>query len=355
MYYFCTLFDSNYLDKGIVTIQSLFKVSNHITVYVLAMDNKCYDILIDLNITNLEIIKLSDFESEELIKAKANRSHAEYCWTCTASLIWYIFKKYNVSNCTYIDADMYFYVDPTKYLEELISQDKTVLIVEHGFKKDWRKKYLEKNSGKFCVQFNTFMNTPEALSVLNEWRLNTLEKCSSTEKGTLGDQMYLDEWPNKYSCVRVVEAKCLGVAPWNINRFKLVNYTDKVIHVKENGDNSTFPIVFYHFHYIKFLDYNRVNINVFCRFWKVDNKLVEVLYFDYLNNIMKVKKFLREKYNLDVILREHPAIQKKKWNLKSYVINLFGRNLALNFYYLESKIRNKVNSKKDILTYKNLI
>ena len=134
-----------------------------------------------------------------------------------------------------------------------------------------------------------------------------------------------------------------------------MNYTDKVIHVKENGDNSTFPIVFYHFHYIKFLDYNRVNINVFCRFWKVDNKLVEVLYFDYLNNIMKVKKFLREKYNLDVILREHPAIQKKKWNLKSYVINLFGRNLALNFYYLESKIRNKVNSKKDILTYKNLI
>lgn len=349
MYYFCTLFDSNYLDKGIVTIQSLFKVSNNITVYVLAMDNKCYDILIDLNITNLEIIKLSDFESEELIKAKANRSHAEYCWTCTASLIWYIFKKYNVSNCTYIDADMYFYVDPTKYLEELISQDKTVLIVEHGFKKDWRKKYLEKNSGKFCVQFNTFINSPEALTVLNEWRLNTLNKCSSTEKGTFGDQMYLDEWPKKYSCVRIVDARGLGVAPWNINRFKLVNYTDKVFHVKERGHDNSFPIVFYHFHHIRYLNENSVNINVYNQYWIVDDRLVTLLYTNYLKELYQIRLMLKNKYNVMLLIKDHPAIQKEKITLKRYFSLLFKNSIGYNLFFIDSIVKKFIRSKNDQL------
>ena len=116
----CTLFDSNYLDKGIVLYNSLEKVSKDFCLYVLAMNDKCYEVLTDLNFPNLTPIKLEDFENEELKKAKSNRSRGEYCWTCSSSLIKYLLTTYDIDHCTYVDADMCFYQDPQVLIDEMI-------------------------------------------------------------------------------------------------------------------------------------------------------------------------------------------------------------------------------------------
>ena len=64
---FCTLFDSNYLDKGLVLHQSLESAINEsFKLYVLAMDQKCYQILKCMNLKHTHVISLEEFMDEEL-------------------------------------------------------------------------------------------------------------------------------------------------------------------------------------------------------------------------------------------------------------------------------------------------
>ena len=115
----CTLFNVNYLDKGLALYESLENVSNNFVLYVLAMDDKCYEILSDLKLPHIIPIKLIDFENEDLLKVKPTRSIGEYCWTCSSNLIRYVIDTYKPEYCTYIDADLFFYSDPYQIIEEM--------------------------------------------------------------------------------------------------------------------------------------------------------------------------------------------------------------------------------------------
>ena len=93
----CTLYNSLYLDKGLVLYDSLCECAKDFKLYVLCMDDKCYEVLTDLHQEHHIPIRLSDFErgDDSLLKAKANRPAGEYCWTCSSSFIRYILNKYN--------------------------------------------------------------------------------------------------------------------------------------------------------------------------------------------------------------------------------------------------------------------
>ena len=137
----CTLYNSLYLDKGLVLYDSLRECAKDFKLYVLCMDDKCYDVLSDLNLDRHIPIRLSDFEEGdyELLEAKANRPIGEYCWTCSSSFIRYILRKYNEPFCTYIDADMYFYSDPQILIDEMLLAGKSVMVTPHRFPKKSEK------------------------------------------------------------------------------------------------------------------------------------------------------------------------------------------------------------------------
>mgnify|MGYP002512989613 CR=1 FL=1 len=88
--HFCTLFDANYLDKGIVLYYSLRTVCEDFMLYFFALDQITYDILMDLNLEKTKVIELKAFENPELIKVKEKRSKGEYCWTCTPIIVKYV-------------------------------------------------------------------------------------------------------------------------------------------------------------------------------------------------------------------------------------------------------------------------
>ncbi len=67
---FCTLFDRNYLLKGIAMIQSLKKHCPEAHVYVLCMDKKTKDILLKLNLSCISCVSLDDIETNELLDVK---------------------------------------------------------------------------------------------------------------------------------------------------------------------------------------------------------------------------------------------------------------------------------------------
>ena len=329
---FCTLFDSNYLDKGVVLYHSMKEVMESFRLYVLAMDDKCYDVLKSMNLSNMTVISLEEFEDEELLRIRKERSRAEYCWTCSASLIDYVFETYGEEYCTYIDSDLYFFKNPQILIKEMLDADCSVQIVEHGFGKGLIAKEKEKGAGRYCVQFNTFKNDKYGREILGTWKAQCRNHCSMAP-GEMGDQKYLSDWEEKYEKVHVLQHLGGGVAPWNIFRFKPAEQEGWLIDKKTK---EKFELIFYHFHHLEYVDESLVNINVFKKELGSDLKLVYSIYKIYLKKMEEVKKMLSAEYGITPLIKKHPGLVEKSRQEK--INELKKMNLPQLLY----KVRNKL-------------
>lgn len=305
----CTLYNSLYLDKGLVLYDSLVNCCHDFVLYVLCMDDKCYEVLSDLKQCHLIPIRLSDFEKGDiaLLEAKTNRPFGEYCWTCSSSLIKYVLCYYNEPICTYIDADMLFYHDPQILIDELIQSGKCVMVTPHRFPKENEKQ--ADVFGTYCVEFNTFINCTDGLEVLEYWRNRCLECCSNIGDGVhWGDQKYLDELVEKFGCVYVCQNPGAGVALWNIKLYENANIDNQsMIRVKKTG--APIPLVFYHFQNVTYITHNVVSTSIEKKSLDVDYTLVDKLYKDYLKKIEDKKKYLYLNYRIKSYISVHPSIK----------------------------------------------
>lgn len=276
---FCTLFDSNYLTRGLAMYHSLSSCEDTFHLYIFAFDDQAFRILNKLMLKNVTVISLQDFEDEELLAVKPNRSKAEYCWTCTPSTIKYVIDKFKVDNCTYIDADLYFYNSPKVLLEEMNSN--SVLITEHRYTKKYDRSEI---AGKYCVQFITFKNDSYGIKVLDWWRNACLEWCYNRyEDGKFGDQKYLDDWTTRFEKVHVLQHHGGGLAPWNIQQYRIQNIEENNIFLSRIEKNVTFKVIFYHYHYVRFYKNNVVDLGWF----KLAKSMVQLFYNNYINALDK--------------------------------------------------------------------
>lgn len=315
-YALCTLFDSNYLDKGLVLYKSLERYASDFTLYVLAMNDKCYEVLTDLNYEHLIPIRLADFENEDLLRVKPTRGIGEYCWTCSSSLIKYVLDTYQPDYCSYVDADMAFYADPLVLVDEMKESNASVSIVGHRFNS------FELNRadivGTYCVECNTFKNDENARTLLDVWIGQCLEHCSIDGDGVYwADQKYMDNWVSDYDYVIETQNLGAGVAPWNISQYRLVKKSSSSVQLKCRGNN--YDLLFYHFENLQYLSLKQVNINVYAT-WGIQDKLVDLLYDKYLYSIDQMKSFMRENYDIDVVIKSHPGVTKSAKRKRSYKI-----------------------------------
>ncbi len=288
---FCTLFDSYYLRKGLALYQSLLDIKDDFHLFVVAFDDKSYEILTRLNLENLTVVTLLDFETPELLRVKPLRTRAEYCWTSTSSVIYYFIQKYSLDHCTYIDADLMFYSSLIPIYDEIGTN--SVAITEHI------PDGPDEPTGKYCVQFVYFKNDKDGMETLNWWRNSCIDWCYSRyEDGKFGDQKYLDSFPILFDNVHVVKNRGLGVAPWNIHLYQFSEYG------KIDYKNDLFDIVFFHYHGTKVkLENDVLSIEVVTS--DVTDDLEENIYIPYLNLLRKVSvKYLDNKIlNIKVIRR----------------------------------------------------
>ncbi|HOV15059.1 MAG TPA: putative nucleotide-diphospho-sugar transferase, partial [Spirochaetota bacterium] len=256
MYNFCTLFDSNYLTRGLALYESLEKHCKEFNLYIFAFDDKCYDILKGLNLEKAIIISLKEFENERLLEAKKTRSRGEYCWTCSSSSILYVLENFKVDNCIYVDADVYFFNAPKILIEEL-PKDKSVIITEHRYPPHYA---IMETNGKFCVQFVYFKNNDESKKVLKDWANKCIEWCYGRwEDNKFGDQKYLDEWPLKFNNIYILKNEGGGLAPWNLYNYKLKE-NENNFEIIRKKTKIKYPVVFYHFHDLRFYENKTIQL-----------------------------------------------------------------------------------------------
>jgi len=270
--------------------ESLREHSSGFHLYIFAFDDLSHKILTNLFLQHVTVIPLSDFETAELLQVKEGRSKAEYCWTCTPSVIYHVLEKFNVTECTYLDADLYFYSDPSVLIGELDIYKKNVLITLHRFS-FFPRLYEEKRAGKFCVQFMTFRNEESSLMVLGKWRSQCIDWCFARhEDGKFGDQKYLDEWPEVYDNVHILEHSGGGIAPWNLTDYSF-SVHDNIATGKIKKTGISFRVVFFHYQYVKFLYNGDFDIG----WYNIPSKAKSLFYRKYILKLASLEKSLKEK------------------------------------------------------------
>lgn len=237
---FCTYFDRNYLLRGLALYQSLKAHCRPFRLWVLCMDKASHAALAALNLRELQLIALEDFERGDaaLQAAKNTRTAIEYYFTCTPSLPLFIFKNFpEIDDITYMDADLYFFSDVSPVYEEIGSA--SVAIIEHRFPP---AKIKLRRNGIYNVGWLFFRRDKNAMACLNWWRDRCNEWCyDRVEDGRFADQKYLDDWPQRFQNVKTVQHKGANVAPWNLANYRVSADEDRV-----SIDDQ--PLVFFHFH-----------------------------------------------------------------------------------------------------------
>lgn len=323
-YFFCTLFDSFYLSRGLVLYRSLENLKVDFHLYILAMDDVAIDILDKLKLKKASVVSLKEFETQELLEVKKDRNRSEYSWTCASSFLKYVLENFDVDHCTYLDSDMKFYSSPKPFFDELGS--KSVLITPHNYSSLYKP--LERN-GKYCVQFVTIKKDDLGLKVLNWWVDQCISWCyARIEKGKFGDQKYLDEFEIKFEGVHSLIHEG-ALAPWNVQRFIL---NSKNLTFKSKITEEENKIVFYHFHDLKCFDNDKIDYG----FYKLSEEAKKI-YDSYMLELIDADRDIRKLSKHAKPLGFATKQKNSKELLKQFLRILMGANNVYNIKDFEVK------------------
>jgi hypothetical protein len=335
MFNFITLFDKNYLSRGLALYQSLVEHCDNFFLYILAMDSETEEYFKQEGADNRMIISLSQIEISypELSEIKKGRSRAEYCWTLTPYSIQYATINYNLESCTYIDADIFFYSNPRILIDE--AGDNSVVITEHRYTAEYDQ---SKTSGKYCVQFMYFKNDRNGSETLEWWRQRCKEWCYARfEDGKFGDQKYLDDWTIRFKGVYVPHHIGCGIAPWNLQQYEFNEKKEK-IYVYDLITKEEKELIFFHYHSFKKYLYSG-KIVWYLGDYYLPDKSREIIFTPYIKRLLDIEKKLEN--NL-----VSPAEIKTTIPHKQSFIIFFIKNIIKSFFIKRQFDLHKKNVKE---------
>lgn len=326
---FCTYFNAAYIWKGLAMYESLSKVSDDFCLYIMALDEKTFQHLKKLNLPNMVVECWCNYETEQFLSLKEERTFAEYCWTCGPTIIQHFMKSNNLPDITYLDSDLMFYNSFNCVYDEIGSH--SIAITRHY-------SVNEEQTGKYCVQFVYFKNDEEGNAALQWWKERCIEWCfTRIEKDRYADQKYLDFFPQRYKNVCIISNRGAGIAPWNMNHYSICN---KSI-IKYN--DIEYPLVFFHFHGVK-MDFKDdcLVAKFFDKDFPEDKHTTETLFIPYIEIVLEIlNKYMGLKVNKYTIKR-NTLIETLYYKLRFSLRNNYFAKLI---YYRLHKYQGKESLK----------
>lgn len=279
---FCTLFDSTYLTRALALHGSLRHHRPDAILTAYCFDDEACTILEELALPGLELVGLPELEGYDpaLAAVRHSRTPGEFCWTATPTLPLHLLDAHaDADRATYLDADLWFFADPQLVFDDL--GDASVAITPHRYAPEFAHHAV---AGIYCVQWVTFRRDDAGLEAARWWHDRCIEWCHARlEDGKFGDQKYLDDWPERFPGVHVIEHKGAGLAPWNLSRYSL---TERDSQVWVDDD----PLVFHHFHGLKRLD---GGVRLAPPGYRVDRTARRLVYAPYLQALTAAEELVR--------------------------------------------------------------
>lgn len=241
---FCMVTSSARLIQGIACLLSLYKNVDNFKVYVLCVDDKCYEFLMKMNFNKIVLVKVPELERKDLLELEAKRKLNQYCWTLKPSFIKYIFNLDNsIERVTYIDSDLFFFHNPNVIFKN--QPDASVLLSSGEiYLPMYSKKfnhYMQYLTGNYNSGFISFKRDINGLNCVKWWDKMCVNSCTSKpEDNKFGDQKYLDDMPFLFKNVQKITTPGINIGHWNYPKYNFSTLNNRVM-----VNNSR--LIFYHF------------------------------------------------------------------------------------------------------------
>ena len=284
MHNYCTLFDCNYLTRGLALHGSLARHSSTARLFILCLDAPTLDALSALSLPRVELVPLSVLEEwdRELKVSRSNRSAVEFYFTCKSALMRYLLARHpGIERLTYLDSDLYFFSDPGVVEEQV--RTSAVALTPHRFPD--RLAFMRR-SGDFNAGWVGVAASDEGRRFLDWWRASCLEWCRTVfEETRFGDQKYLDRVPQLFRDVVSIEHPGVNAAPWNIGEL--------LAEIRGGGvtvDGQ--PLVAFHFHGMKRVFHPLYDSGLFMYRAKLADAVRQGIFRPYLRELARIEEQL---------------------------------------------------------------
>ena len=248
MRHFCTLFDRNYIARGLALHRSLVRHCGDFMLHVLCLDAPTLHVLRALALPRTELITVETLEhgDHDLRGARSDRTPLEFYFTCKPVLLGYILdRNADVSRLEYLDADLYFFSDPSAAEEEYAGS--AVALSPHRF--NTLNAGLARH-GRFNAGWISVSRDREGRRFVGWWRDCCMEWCRlAIEDTRFGDQKYLDQVPALFPRTVAVTHPGVNLAPWNIGGYR-IDLSERGVEIEGRA------LVFFHFHGTKRMLFN---------------------------------------------------------------------------------------------------
>lgn len=290
--FFSTIFDINYLSRGLSLYNSLNLHHKDFILYIVCLDDQVFDYFIKNNKPSIQLISLAEIEDcyQELLSVKHHRSRVDYIFTLSPFYPSYILKNnpHIPFICT-LDCDQYFFSNSNCVFEDL--ENYSVLLMPHRFSKDLSHLLVY---GKYNVSFQVFKNDKVGNNCLSLWRNQCLEWCSDVlEEERFADQKYLNKWHSHFGeYIKEIDHIGIGLAPWNLGDNK-ISLRNGNVYIQDK------ILILYHYQGLRFI-FKKL---VYSGFERYGVKPSSAFVTHVLKPIIKVIAGYQQKSYFDVIER----------------------------------------------------
>ncbi len=274
-YHLSMILSESNLFKLIPMYVSLENCCSDFKLFILCMNDSVYQILNKISFKNIILVQLKDVEknNDDLAVAKSNRIFHEYCWTLKPIFLYYVINKYDSAKYyAHVDVDLFFFSDIDYIFNE--NPNASIFLIDHRNSEEF--KFYYELSGVYNTGFVGFKNNNEAKVAVRLWGERCLKKCTveyDVVNKTFGDQRYVEEWPNIFKNVHIVNSIGANAALWNIKNYK-VSKKNSVVYLDDS------PLLFYHFSGVIILGTREFDL---CPYYHIeDENLINYIYDPYI-------------------------------------------------------------------------
>ena len=207
-----------YVPKAVVLHRSWRRVRPGARLHVLCVDDAAAGSLERLGLEGVVVWRAGEIEARDpgLAAVRGSRTPEAYGWTAKASFLLAVLDRTGADRVTFLDADQLFLADPAPVLDGELA-DASIGIISHRLppQRAGRARW----AGIYNCGWVTFRDDDAGREALGWWRDRCVEWCHAwIEPGRYGDQAYLDDWPERFRGVHVIEHPGLSRGPWSDNR-----------------------------------------------------------------------------------------------------------------------------------------
>ena len=305
-HYYCSTFSKGYAYKGLLLYNSLMRWDDDFHFFMICSHDDVKELFSKMNLVNATIIALSEIEKQdpELLEVKRTRNEKEYAWTSKASVMLYILNNFKeIDHITWLDGDTFFHSSPDPIFKEWGNY--SIMLTEERWRKANKSRRFTK--GIYNTGFMGFKRDENAILCLKWFRKKLIDWCyDKLENGLWSDQLYVNDWPNRFKNVGVIKNIGVNVGPYIIRGCKVDKKKDG-IYVDDQ------KLIFYHSYGFRYYDGNEFDL---CSYiMTLSDDVISWIYLPYVENCNEIMEEIKTK---DKAFYDSQVQRPKKQFVRNY-------------------------------------